>query len=166
MPGRGVLLDIAAFRNEEILEAATVITLADFEAAEARQGVRVGEGDILLFRTGLIRHFTVHGSVERYWKGEPGIDLSCVGGRHERGVAAIASDNWSIEAIPPNPEKHMLPVHCVLIRDLGMTLGEIFDLESLAEDCAEDGVWEFFFTAPVLKVVNGVGSPITPLAFK
>ena len=38
-----------------------------------------------------------------------------------------------------------LPVHCILIRDMGMTLGEILDFEELAGDCAADGVWEFFF---------------------
>ena len=60
----------------------------------------------------------------------------------------------------------MMPVHMVLIRDMGMSLGEIFDLEALADDCAADGVWEFFFTAPVLKVSGAVGSPINPLAIK
>ena len=54
----------------------------------------------------------------------------------------------------------------VLIRDMGMTLGEILDLEELAADCAADGVWEFFFCAPPLKVTKGVGSPINPLAIK
>jgi kynurenine formamidase len=49
---------------------------------------------------------------------------------------------------------------------MGMTLGEIFDLDALAADCEADGVWEFFFTAPPLKVQHGVGSPITPLAIK
>jgi hypothetical protein len=54
----------------------------------------------------------------------------------------------------------------VLIRDMGMSLGEIFDLEELAADCEHDGVWEFFFCAPVLKVTRAVGSPINPLAIK
>ena len=54
----------------------------------------------------------------------------------------------------------------VLIRDMGMSLGEMFDLEALAEDCAADGVWEFLFCAPVLKVSQAVGSPINPLALK
>jgi hypothetical protein len=57
-------------------------------------------------------------------------------------------------------------VHMVLIRDLGMTLGEIFDLDELAADCEADGQWDFFFTAPVLKVTRAVGSPINPLAIK
>jgi hypothetical protein len=60
----------------------------------------------------------------------------------------------------------MMPVHMILIRDMGMTLGEIFDLEELAADCERDGIWEFFFTAPPLKVTRAVGSPINPLAIK
>jgi hypothetical protein len=64
-----------------------------------------------------------------------------------------------------DPQVH-LPVHMVLIRDVGMTLGEMFDLEELAADCAADNAWECFFTAPVLKVTGGVGSPINPLAIK
>ena len=47
-----------------------------------------------------------------------------------------------------------------------MMLGEILDLEGLAEDCASDGVWEFFLAAPPLRVVGGVGSPVSPLAMK
>ena len=56
----------------------------------------------------------------------------------------------------------LMPVHMVLIRDMGMSLGEIFDLEALADDCAADGEWEFFFTAPVLKVITGGRLPHQP----
>ena len=47
-----------------------------------------------------------------------------------------------------------------------VTLGEMFDLEALAADCAGDGVWEFLFSAPPLRVAGGVGSPLNPLAVK
>ena len=47
-----------------------------------------------------------------------------------------------------------------------MMLGEILDLEDLAADCAADGVWEFFLSAAPLRVVGGVGSPVSPLALK
>ena len=36
----------------------------------------------------------------------------------------------------------------------------------LADDCAEDGVYEFFFTAPPLPITKAVGSPINPMAIK
>jgi hypothetical protein len=49
---------------------------------------------------------------------------------------------------------------------MGMMLGEIFDFEDLAADCSEDNVWEFFLSAPPLRVVGGVGSPVSPVAVK
>jgi len=60
----------------------------------------------------------------------------------------------------------MLPVHALCIRDMGLTLGEMFDLEALAADCARDSQWTFLFNAPPLPVTGGVGSPINPLAVK
>jgi kynurenine formamidase len=164
--GRGVLLDVAALLGVDKIDAGVSITPSHLEAAEARQGVLVGAGDILLLRTGWIRNFTIDGSARDYWNGEPGVDLSCIEWLRRRGVAALASDNWGIEVAPPNSIRFNMPVHCVLIRDLGMTLGEIFDLDALAADCEKDGRWDFLFVAPPLKVLNGVGSPITPLAMK
>jgi kynurenine formamidase len=64
----------------------------------------------------------------------------------------------------PDAKSHGTDVHAVLIRDMGMTLGELFVLDELAEACAERGDWTFFFTAPALRVIGGVGSPVTPLA--
>lgn len=164
--GRGVLLDIARLRGVERLASQEPITPADLTKAEEKQSVKVGPGDILLVRTGWIRNFTVDGSAANYWMGEPGLTLECAEWLHQRDVAAVASDNWGVEVMAPITGEWAFPLHCVLIRDMGMTLGEIFVLEELAEDCAKDGRWSFFFCAPPLKVVGGVGSPITPLAFK
>ncbi len=52
------------------------------------------------------------------------------------------------------------------MRNLGVTLTEIADLEKLADDCAEDGVYEFLYAAAPLKVALGSGSPVNPLAIK
>lgn len=163
--GRGVLVDVARLLGIERMAAGDVITPDMLDAAERAQGVSVGAGDIVLVRTGWITHFTVDGDAEAYWRGEPGIGLDVARWLHARDVAAIASDNWGVETSPAD-RSGGLPVHPVLIRDMGMTLGEIFQLEDLAADCAGDGVWDFFFVAPPLKVVGGVGSPITPLAIK
>jgi kynurenine formamidase len=162
---RGVLLDIARLKGVDRLPRGYAIEPAELEAAEAQQGVKVGPGDILLVRTGWLRHFLHDNSPAVYWDGEPGLSLNCAAWLHAREVAAVCSDNWGVEV--SNPEARAgLPLHNVLIRDMGMTLGEIFDLEALTEDCQADGVWEFFFTAPPLKVIGGVGTPITPLAIK
>jgi hypothetical protein len=53
-----------------------------------------------------------------------------------------------------------------MLRDVGMMFGEMFDLEALADDCAQDGQWDFFFSAPPLRVRGAVGSPVSPIAVK
>ena len=95
--------------------------------------------------------------------GRTRLGQDCCEWLHDRDVAAVCSDNWAIEVLPGEDPEAIFNVHMVLIRDMGMTLGEILDLEELTADCAADGVWEFFFCAPPLKVTKGVGSPINPL---
>lgn len=162
--GRGLLLDIARLRGKDRLDAGETITAADLDAALAAQACDTMPGDILIVRTGWIRCFTHEGDAAAYWNGEPGLTLDCARWLHEREIAALASDNWGIEAMPANDSAFEMPVHCVLIRDMGMTLGEVFVLDELAEACAAQGCWSFFFTAPPLLVKGGVGSPLTPLA--
>jgi kynurenine formamidase len=162
--GRGVLLDVARHLGEDRLEAGQSITRAMLEDTARRQGTAIHGGDIVLFRTGWMRCFTVDGDAARYWNGEPGLALNCCGWLHENEIAAVASDNWGIEVMQPDAKGHSTDVHAVLIRDMGMTLGELFVLDELADACADRGDWTFFFTAPALRVTGGVGSPITPLA--
>ena len=45
-------------------------------------------------------------------------------------------------------------------------MGGIFYVKELAADCAQDGVYEFFFCTPPLPITKGVGSPINPMAIK
>jgi kynurenine formamidase len=165
--GRGVLLDITRIEGVEWLPAGFVITPEHLEAAAADQGgVEVGSGDILVFRTGWRRKFLREASPQEFMAGEPGLGQACCEWLHDREVAAVCSDNWAIEVLPGEVQDAVFNVHMVLIRDMGMTLGEILDLEELAADCESDGIWEFLFVAPPLKVTRGVGSPINPLAFK
>ena len=162
--GRGVLVDIPRLKGVDRLAAGDEITPADLDAALARQGEQTQPGDILLVRTGWIRMFTQDGNAAAYWNGEPGLNLDCAEWLHEREISAVASDNWGIEAMPANDTAFNMPVHCVLIRDMGMTLGEVFLLDGLGDACEAAGRWSFFFTAPPLLVVGGVGTPLTPLA--
>ena len=124
-------------------------------------------GDILVVRTGWRRKFLSDGDAASFMAGEPGLGLACCEWLHDHDVAAVCSDNWAIEVLPGEVEGEMLPVHMVLIRDMGMTLGEILDFEELAEDCAADGRLRVpLLTAPPIKFRRAVGSPINPLAIK
>jgi kynurenine formamidase len=172
--GRGVLLDVAALKGTDALPAGTIVTPADLDAAEARQHVRAGPGDILLVRTGWRcasdrdRLRPPNGPPGRQLRlyPEAGLSQSCCDWLSEREIAAIAADNYAVEVIPVEDSRATLPVHCILIRDIGMTIGELFALDDLARDCAADGTWDFFLAAPPLKIPHALGSPINPVAIK
>lgn len=163
--GRGVLLDIARLKGVSWLEGGTAITPADLEEAERVQGVAVGEADFLLVRTGWRQRLLAQGR-DGWMASEPGLDLDCARWLKDRGVAAVGCDNWGIEVMPGQTAGALMPLHCVLIRDMGMPLAEILDLDALAGDCAADGHWSFLFVAPPLRISNAVGSPTTPVAIK
>ena len=82
------------------------------------------------------------------------------------GVAAICSDTWGVEVRPNETTEANQPWHWVVIPAMGLTMGEIFFVKELAEDCAADGVYEFMFAGPPLVITHGTGSPINPLAIK
>jgi kynurenine formamidase len=163
---RGVLLDVARLRGVESLAPGELVTPADLEAAERRQGVRAERGDVLLLRTGYVRVFTVYGDRVCYMKQTPGLGVAAIEWLHAREVAAVASDTNMVEVYPPEDPAVLFPLHAICIRDMGLTLGEMFDFEALSNDCAADGVWECLFSAPALRVTGGIGSPLNPLAVK
>jgi kynurenine formamidase len=163
---RGVLLDLARAAQLDRLPPGRVITPADLEGAERLQGIRVERGDVLLIRTGHLSVFKRDGDRVGYMRQMPGLGIGCVEWLYTREVAAVATDTNAVEVIPMEDPALILPVHLLCIRDMGLTLGEMFDLDELADDCARDGVWEFLLSAPPLKVCGGVGSPLNPLAVK
>jgi kynurenine formamidase len=163
---RGVLLDIARLEGVPRLPAGFPIQPEHLSRAAEEQGVRVEPGDVLLVRTGHITVFTRDGDREGYMRRMPGLTLACAEWLWEKQVAAVASDTNAVEVIPFEDPTTPLPFHLVCIRDMGLTLGEMFDLEALAEDCAREGEWTCLLAAPVLKVRGGVGSPLNPLAVR
>jgi len=163
--GRGVLLDIAAFKGVDALAAGEPVSARDLTDAAARQGVEVRSGDILVVRTGWYRHFLAGDRRTYMGRSAPGLDMSCCAWLAEHEVAAVACDNYLVEVQPAEPDagaRH--PFHMVMIRDVGMTLGEMFNLEPLAAHCAAHRVWEFLLCATGLKVTGSAGSPVTPVA--
>ena len=167
--GRGVLLDVARCKGVDRLAQGYAITPADLDEAMAAAGTEVASGDILIIRTGHVAWW-YSGEADRdafFADGEPGLGVACVEWLAAKDVAAVALDNIGVEVEPfESDAAQPLEVHSRLIRDLGMTLGEILDFEELSADCAADGVYEFFVAAPPIKFAKAVGSPINPLAIK
>lgn len=165
--GRGVLLDLPRHQGIPWLAPTQPIHGSDLLGCAAAQGVEIGKGDILLIRTGQLARTIGQGSWGDYCGGPaPGLSTTCVPVLAEREIAAVATDTWTVEVWPSEVPGVSGVMHDILIVGMGMTLGEIFDLEALAADCAADGRYEFLLAAPPLTVTGGVGSPINPLAVK
>ncbi|MCC7105937.1 MAG: cyclase family protein [Chloroflexi bacterium] len=164
---RGVLLDIPRLYGKEWLETGHAIMPDELDAAAAKQGVTIEEGDIVLLRTGDTGRCLKQGNWSGYAAGDaPGLSLLTAPWLHEKRIAGIASDTWGLEVRPNEIEDSYQPYHLILIPTMGLLVGEILDLEELAADCAADGTYEFLFVAPPLNITGGVGSPVNPLAIK
>ena len=165
--GRGVLLDIPRHRGVPWLEPGQSVNGDELEACARRQGVEVRRGDFLLVRTGHIGLCRHKGSFDDFISGPwPGLGLSAVPWLFEKQIASVAADNVAVEADPSEVDGQRLPLHLTCIANMGLLLGEMFDLDPLAQDCDQDGVYEFLFMAPPLPITRAVGSPINPYAVK
>ncbi len=164
--GRGVLLDIPRLRGVGRLEPGDAIMAEELTAAATEQRVEIRSGDIVLVRSGWYQHVLAEDYAGYMNPEVPGLDVSCCEWLAENEIAAVGSDTYCVERKPSGQPGVTHPVHAVLIRDLGMTLGEMFNMEDLAADCAADGVWEFFFTGIPLKLAHCVGSPVSPVVIK
>lgn len=165
--GRGVLLDLPRNRRVRWLENGSAILPEELDRCAENQGVTVESGDIVLVRTGMMTRCLQEKSWQGYCGGPaPGLSIHCAAWLFEREVAAVATDTWGVEVLPNETSDCFQPLHMISIRNTGVLFGEIFQLDALAEACAEDGNYAFLFAAPPLPITGAVGSPINPLAVK
>jgi kynurenine formamidase len=163
--GRGVLLDLARYFGTDALAPGQAIQTEDLEACAEHQGVAVRPGDFVLVRTGHLERR--RGKWDDYAGGPaPGLGVGTCAFLCERDVVAVATDTWGVEVIPFETDDLMSPLHVILLINAGVYLGEMWDMEALAADCAEDGIYEFFLSAPPLMITGATGSPLNPIAVK
>lgn len=153
---RGVLLDVA-----HLVEGTPGIGVAirpnDLDRAAAAGGIEVGPGDAVLIRTGWFPQAAE--DADRFFSGEPGIDLGAAQWLADRDVAVVGSDNYAVECLPP-PDGSTFPVHLLLMWRHGVPLIEGLSLQGLAET----GRSEFLFIAAPLPLVGSTASPLHPVA--
>ncbi len=179
--GRGVLLDVAGHLEKQGSPvdprkrlAITGALMADVAQAE---GLSLMPGDILLLRTGWLSWHkglatpqrealrnTLHpneGGMEC-----PGLDASqsTAGWLWDHRFSAIAADNPAVEAL--KVEAAVGFQHRRLIALQGMPIGELWDLDDLASDCAKDHVYEFMLVSAPLFAPGAAGSPPNAYAIK
>jgi kynurenine formamidase len=170
--GRGVLLDIGRAIGDDDGELPDGFAIREehLRAVVEAQGATstVRRGDIVLIRTGQLARCRRRGDWGGYAAGPaPGLSFTTLGWLHGTEIAAAATDTWGFEVRPYEfPDPCMSPLHQIAIPNMGLSLGEMFDLEELAADCAADGMYEFLLVAGPLPVTGAVGAPVNPIALK
>lgn len=171
---RGLVLDIARLKGVDALDEISpgyAITADDLDAACEQAQVQPEAGDVILVRTGQMRHYLA-GDRTRYTVGtdfsQPGLSVDAVPWIREYDLAGAFVDTYAYEAFPPTqPDwSDCLAVHLLQIRDMGLLQGQNWDFEALAVDCAEDGVSEFLLVAAPEPIVGATSAPVVPIATK
>lgn len=171
MIGRGVLVDVAGHVGETLApDRSFPITPELIDEILAAEGTELRVGDFLVLRTGWTEWFrslpderrqSMVGTIGR--EQDP---LACPGlaaGQDtaaylwDHGVAAVAADNIALEVLPV--DRSVGFQHRRIIALLGMAVGELWLLDSLADACRAEGRYEFLLSSGPLPLPSGVGSP-------
>ncbi len=190
--GRAVLADVARWRETagRAISAGESDPIEPEEIAQTldHQGVQLETGDVLLLRTGWMSWYRSLGREERASLAEGRVFPACglrpgaatASALWNMHIAAIAADNPALEVFPPgrfprdelerirqDPDEAIeFFLHFSLLPLLGLPIGELFDLDALAEDCAADGRYAFLFTSAPINLLQGVASPPNAVAIK
>ena len=155
---RAVLVDVAALKGVDMLEAGYEITVADLQAALTREGVSIAPGDAVLIHTGWGKLWGKDNA--RYNAGCPGIGVGAAEWLARQDVMLMGADTFPVE-VAPNPDKTLnLPVHQIALAINGIFLLENLNLAVLATR----GVYEFALLLQPLKIKGGTGSTVAPVA--
>ena len=162
---RGVLLDVARALGRDVLEPGYPIMPGDLDGALALAGVELEPGDIVLVRTGQMVHLGAgRRDLVAYTWPSPGLTIETAEWFHRHDVAAVATDTLVFEVYPSQHDDAYLPVHLLHLVEMGLTQGQNWVLDALAEDCAADGRYSFLLDATPLPLTQGLGTPLNPVA--
>lgn len=132
--GRGVLLDMQRFFGKK-LEPGLAITSDDLDACAKKQGVEIKSGDFLLIRTGHGEENVRSGDWSGYIGPVPGLSFETAEWIKKKEVALVGSDTFCVEVVPGEFGSSVnMALHWVVLPMIGCYLGEMFDLQALAED--------------------------------
>jgi kynurenine formamidase len=160
--GRAVLLDVPRVHGVAWLEPGQHVFREDLEAAEQRQHVRAGPGDILLVRTGHARRLRESGPWDTR-QAKAGLHPTTALFLAEREIAVLGSDGNN-DTAPSTTEGVAFPIHVLAIQAMGVHLLDYLQFEDVLPRCEATGRWEFLFVAAPLRIVGGTGSPLNPIA--
>ena len=155
---RGILLDVAGYRGVDQLAGGSAVSGGELGAVAEAEGVSIQSGDVVMIRTGWIRHWDDIVTYRGDQVGCPGPDHGAAVWLAEHGIRATGTDTIPYECT--RPDNPAMPVHMELIARRGIHILEMVNLEELARD----RVYHFLFVVTPLKIVGGTGSPVRPIA--
>lgn len=156
---KAVLVDVPRVRGVPYLEPGTRVYPQDIEAWERQTGVTVEPGDILLIRTGR----WARRAAQADESGTAGLDASMLPFLADRDVSLLGGD--TAHEIRNNiPGFDVTVIHKFAIVARGMNLFDNLDLEHVSATAARFQRWEFLFIASPVRIPQGTGSPINPIA--
>jgi kynurenine formamidase len=159
MVTRGVLLDMAAYYNTDIVKEGTAFNVKEIDEAAKKQGLEIRQGDVVIFHTGWLG--LIGKDDKRYGAGEPGVGVEGAKYLTSKGVVAVGADTWAVEAIPFE-SKNVFEVHQILLAMNGTYILENMDTAALAADKG----YEFLFVLGQPRWRGGVQSMINPIAIR
>jgi kynurenine formamidase len=169
---RGVMIDVAGFKNTEALPSSYEITVEDLQGALARQGVDVTPGTIVLVRTGTARFWGQNGSNHEKISQHDTAGLGMKATKwlvEQKGAMAIGTDTSGLEVLPARPEDSQAvggsfnPIHVYLLVEQGIHILEFHNQEQLAAD----RVYEFAYILSTNAIRGTVaGTAMRPIAMR
>ncbi|KAG4272698.1 hypothetical protein FPRO04_10440 [Fusarium proliferatum] len=171
--GRGVLIDWYSWSQRNNISLSpfqtNAVEMSHIRAIIAEENIEFCQGDILFIRVGFTAHYNALSpeAQENFPYRQPGGLLGLEATKEslrwlwDSGFSAIASDAAGFERGPATGAYNHpdVSIHQWALAGWGMPIGELFDLEELAEKCRERKRWSFFLTSVPLKVPGGVASP-------
>ena len=155
---RGVMIDMAAAKNLEMLPDNYKVSAQDLREALKKQNVSLEKGDVVLIRTGRMRDYA---NAQAYMSNAPGLGLDAAKFLiEEAGAMAVGADNLSFEAFPSEVSDNYIPVHTYMLAQQGAPIIELANLEELARD----RVYQFAFVGASLKFRGADAAPMRPVA--
>ena len=151
---RAVLIDVAAYKGVDRLDAGYAIQAADLEGALQAQGVDVSEGIIVLIHTGSDDTFL--NSPEAHAASSPGLSLDAGRWLSRHRVVAVGADNHALEVQPGEVDGVLFPVHQHLLVNQGIYIIENMKLDELAER----RVFESTLIMLPTKFTGATGAPV------
>ena len=157
---RGVLLDVARFKNVDALAPGQEISAEILEATARAQGVEIRAGDSVLIRTGYGQYFD--SDKAKYMGPRPGPGASAAQWLAEKSVFLTGDDQLTYEVYPE--EGTIFPAHRILLADNGIYIVENMNLEELAKVLAERNTYEFALVLNPPRIRGATGAAINAFA--